>query len=310
MRMTDWLDRTFRHYNSKQLLEAAKEYKSQIYSGRKMLVSIGGAMSTSEIGVTLAEMIRQGKVHAISCTGANLEEDVFMALGAYEPLKKDWRSITAEEDTKIYEDGCARITDSILNFDVETDLAFKALRIWQRGYRIFPYEIFYTMFDDGLLSAKSWDNSWVHAAWEKKIPIFTPGWEDSTLGNELVAFNMENECDLSAVKSGTEMFRDLANWYKTNCEHGIGFFQIGGGIAADFAICAVPMMRDCLKWDIPMWSYFAQISDSTTSYGSYSGAPPNEKITWGKLTKDTPRFMIESDATICWPLIAAYVLGV
>jgi len=58
-----------------------------------------------------------------------------------------------------------------------------------------------------------------------------------------------------------------------------------------------------------LWSYFCQISDSTTSYGSYSGAVPNEKITWEKLSVDTPRFIIESDATIVVPLIFAYVLA-
>ena len=40
-----------------------------------------------------------------------------------------------------------------------------------------------------------------------------------------------------------------------------------------------------------------------------SGAVPNEKITWGKLGIDTPRFIIESDATIVAPLIFASVLG-
>jgi deoxyhypusine synthase len=59
----------------------------------------------------------------------------------------------------------------------------------------------------------------------------------------------------------------------------------------------------------PLWGYFCQISDSTTSYGSYSGAVPNEKITWGKLGASTPNFIIESDATIVAPLIFAWVLG-
>jgi deoxyhypusine synthase len=61
--------------------------------------------------------------------------------------------------------------------------------------------------------------------------------------------------------------------------------------------------------DVPLWGYFCQIGDSTTSYGSYSGAVPNEKITWGKLGVDTPKYMIESDATIVAPLIFAYVLA-
>ena len=90
----------------------------------------------------------------------------------------------------------------------------------------------------------------------------------------------------------------------------LGFFQIGGGIAGDFPICVVPMMYQDLEWhDVPFWSYFCQISDSTTSYGSYSGAVPNEKITWGKLDIKTPKFIVESDATIVAPLIFAWILG-
>ncbi|MCC6903124.1 MAG: deoxyhypusine synthase family protein, partial [Polyangiaceae bacterium] len=88
----------------------------------------------------------------------------------------------------------------------------------------------------------------------------------------------------------------------------IGFFQIGGGIAGDFPICVVPLIHQDLQQQCPYWGYFCQISDSTTSYGSYSGAVPNETITWGKLDVDTPRFIIESDATIVFPLVAAYML--
>jgi deoxyhypusine synthase len=69
------------------------------------------------------------------------------------------------------------------------------------------------------------------------------------------------------------------------------------------------LQQDLQRPDIPLWGYFCQISDSTTSYGSYSGAVPNEKITWGKLSVDTPTFIIESDATIVAPLIFAWLLG-
>ena len=102
------------------------------------------------------------------------------------------------------------------------------------------------------------------------------------------------------IKNGIETMIYLTEWYRANSGGaGVGFFQIGGGTAGDFPICVVPMMAQDLEWkDVPLWSYFCQISDSTTSYGSYSGAVPNEKITWGKLSKDTPRFIVESDATI------------
>ena len=154
-------------------------------------------------------------------------------------------------------------------------------------------------------------DSWVAAACEKKIPIFTPGWEDSTLGNIFVANVMRKEVsNYQVVKSGVEQMAALIDWYKKNTlDESIGFFQIGGGIAGDFPICVVPLIQQDLKEKCRLWGYFCQISDSTTSYGSYSGAVPNEKITWGKLDGNTPRFVIESDASIVAPLIFAYVLG-
>jgi deoxyhypusine synthase len=153
-------------------------------------------------------------------------------------------------------------------------------------------------------------DSWVLAAAEKNLPLVVPGWEDSTLGNIFASYCIKGELQPGIVKSGIEYMVWLADWYTARSkDSGIGFFQIGGGIAGDFPICVVPMLyQDLERTDTPCWSYFCQISDSTTSYGSYSGAVPNEKITWGKLTVDTPKFIIESDATIVAPLIFAYLL--
>jgi deoxyhypusine synthase len=150
------------------------------------------------------------------------------------------------------------------------------------------------------------------AAAEADLPIYVPGWEDSTLGNIFAAACLSGKVSKPAVvRSGIEYMMHLADWYQeVSQESPIGFFQIGGGIAGDFPICVVPMLEQDLQHDdVERWAYFCQISDSTTSYGSYSGAVPNEKITWGKLTASTPKFIIESDATIVAPLIFASVLG-
>jgi hypothetical protein len=88
----------------------------------------------------------------------------------------------------------------------------------------------------------------------------------------------------------------------------VGFLQIGGGIAGDFPICVVPMLHKDLNIPCPYWGFFCQISDSTASYGSYSGAFPREKISWGKLNADTPMFVVESDASIVAPLLFAWLL--
>lgn len=309
----------YKHFNAASLVDAADGYEKHLKDGKKMLISLAGAMSTAELGISLAEMIRQDKVHIISCTGANLEEDIMnlVAHNSYERVP-NYRDLTPQEEWDLLERGLNRVTDTC----IPEEEAFRRLQkhifdIWKgaedKGERYFPHEFMYQMLLSGVLEQYyeiDPKNSWMLAAAEKNIPIVVPGWEDSTMGNIFASYCLKGELSASTMKSGIEYMMWLADFYtETAGNEGIGFFQIGGGIAGDFPICVVPMLyQDMERTDTPFWSYFCQISDSTTSYGSYSGAIPNEKITWGKLDIDTPKFIIESDATIVAPLIFQYLL--
>lgn len=314
-----FIKNNYKHFNAASLVEAAEAYEKHLADGKKMLISLAGAMSTAEIGVSLAEMIRNDKVHMISCTGANLEEDI-MNLVAHESYERipHYRDLTAQDEWNLLERGLNRVTDTC----IPEEEAFRRLQghifeIWSdaedNDERFFPHEYMYQLLLSGALEQYyeiDPKNSWMLAAAEKNIPIIVPGWEDSTLGNIFASYCLKNELSPNTVKSGIEYMMWLADYYtKVAGKEGIGFFQIGGGIAGDFPICVVPMLyQDMERTDTPFWSYFCQISDSTTSYGSYSGAVPNEKITWGKLDINTPKFIIESDATIVAPLIFQYLL--
>jgi deoxyhypusine synthase len=318
--VSNFIDRHYRHFNAAALKDAAIGYETHINKGGKMMVTLAGAMSTAELGVSFAEMIRQGKVDIISCTGANLEEDL-MNLVAHSHYQRipHYRDLTPQEEWDLLEKGLNRVTDTC----IPEEEAFRRLQqhihaLWKeaddKGERYFPHEYMYKMILSGVLEQYyeiDPKNSWMIAAAEKNIPIVVGGWEDSTMGNIFASYVIKNEIKASTMKSGIEYMVELSNWYRANSSGaGVGFFQIGGGIAGDFPICVVPMMYQDLEWhDVPFWAYFCQISDSTTSYGSYSGAVPNEKITWGKLGIDTPKFIVESDATIVAPLIFAWILG-
>jgi deoxyhypusine synthase len=285
-----------------------------------MFLVMAGAMSTAELGISLAEMIRKGKVHAITCTGANLEEDVFnlVANKHYVRVPK-YRQLTPADEKKLYDSNLNRVTDTCIpEEEAMRRVERKVIEEWKKadaqGKSYLPHEYLYAVLKSGALKEHYQidpKDSWLLAAAEKNLPLFVPGWEDSTLGNVFVARHIEGEIkNMNTMKSGLFYMQELADWYKKeSAKQKIGFFQIGGGIAGDFPICVVPMIIQDLKKEVPFWSYFCQISDSTTSYGSYSGAVPNEKITWGKIDVDTPSFIIESDATIVAPLIFAYVLG-
>ncbi len=311
----------FRHFNAAALVDATDGYIDHLAGNGKMLVTLAGAMSTAELGLSLAEMIRQDKVHAISCTGANLEEDLFNLVAHDHYVRvPHYRDLTAADEEALLEKHLNRVTDTCIpEEEAIRRLEHAVLDVWntadKAGESYFPHEFLYQVLLNGSLEKFYQidpEDSWMMAAAKKNLPIIVPGWEDSTLGNIYASHCIQGTMQrVHTVRSGIEYMIELADWYKgISADHSIGFFQIGGGIAGDFPICVVPMLEQDLEIrDIPRWGYFCQISDSTTSYGSYSGAVPNEKITWGKLSADTPKFIIESDATIVAPLIFAGVLA-
>jgi deoxyhypusine synthase len=237
----------------------------------------------------------------------------------YERLPR-YRDLTPEDEQRLLERQLNRVTDTCIpEHEAMRRIENVVLEEWKRsdsaGERLLPHEFLYRVLLSGRLNDHleiDPADSWLLAAAQANLPIFVPGWEDSTLGNIYASHCISREIErVHTVRSGIEYMMALADWYRANCSSSsIGFFQIGGGIAGDFPICVVPMLQQDLQLpDTPRWGYFCQISDSTTSYGSYSGAVPNEKITWGKLSASTPKFIIESDATIVAPLMFAHVLG-
>jgi deoxyhypusine synthase len=317
----EFIERNYRHFNAAVLKDAADAYIAHLNRGGKMMITLAGAMSTAELGVSLAEMIRRDKVHAITCTGANMEEDLFnlVARSKYERIP-NYRELNAQQEQELLLRHLNRVTDTCIPEEeamrrIEHAVLDEWIAASESKQRKFPHEFLYKILRECRLK-RFYEidpvDSWMIAAANKDLPLFVPGWEDSTLGNIYAARCITGAIDnVLTIRSGIEYMIGLAAWYRqVSQDASVGFFQIGGGIAGDFSICVVPMLnQDVVSTPVPEWGYFCQISDSTTSFGSYSGAVPNEKITWGKLSADTPRFIIESDATIVAPLIFAKVLG-
>jgi deoxyhypusine synthase len=328
--ISKFIEQHYRHFNAAALVDAVHGYENHLAEGGSMLMTIAGAMSTAELGISLAEMIRRDKVHAIVCTGANLEEDIFnlVAHDFYERVPH-YRDLTPSDEVALLGRHMNRVTDTCIpEMEAMRRIEKAVLEEWVKadkaGERYFPHEFMYRILRGGKL-AKQYQidpkHSWMLAASEKDLPMWVPGWEDATLGNMYAGHCISGDVkNVHTVRTGIEYMMTLAEWYTENAKPlrprsrdgvgSIGFFQIGGGIAGDFPICVVPMLhQDLQRESVPLWGYFCQISDSTTSYGSYSGAVPNEKITWGKLAEKTPKYIIESDATIVAPLMFSWLLG-
>lgn len=313
----DFVLSNYKNFNARATRDALVAYWRHLQHGGKMFWAVAGAMSSAQLGITLAPAIRAGLIHGLSVTGANLEESLFR-LVAHHGYKDfpDYRYLTKSDDTRILDNRMRRVTDT----SIPEDEAFRAVEsvivpMWKRATeehtRRFWHEYFYeliTALDTSKYEGNP-DHCWLLAAARAKLPVVVPGYEDSTFGNIFASHVKLGECEATIAKSGIEYMADFYDRYTSLSEgHGIGFFQIGGGIAGDFPICVVPSLKYDLERPAKPWGYFCQISDSTTSYGSYSGATPNEKITWDKLTQDTPMFVIESDATVIVPLLLRALL--
>ena len=307
----------YTNFNARATRDALIAYWRHIEGGGKMFWAVAGAMSSAQLGITLAPAIRAGLIHGLSVTGANLEESLFrlVAHHSYQDFP-GYRYFRKQDDAKILADRMRRVTDT----SIPEDEAFRVVEkiivpMWKRatagGERRFWHEYFYELIQ--AIGEKTYegdpDACWLLAAARANLPIVVPGHEDSTFGNIFASYVKSGEVSAAIVKSGIEYMADFYDRYRELSQGpGVGFFQIGGGIAGDFPICVVPSIKYDLGKRVKPWAYFCQISDSTTSYGSYSGATPNEKITWDKLTERTPMFVIESDATIVAPIILTALL--
>ena len=313
--MRDFIQRHLKHFNAGALADCIESLRDFLDNGGRLMITLAGAMSTAKIGRSLAPAIRSQKIHAICCTGANLEEDLFnlVASSDYERIP-NWREITPKEDNELHMRGMNRVTDvAIPELEAVRYVEEKILPLWKDAEaaqdRRFPHEYIYDLILHGDLEFDiNPEDSWLVAAADANLPIFTPGWEDSTLGNILVARVIDlTIASQDIVLGGLHAMQALADWYRED-DSPTGLLQIGGGIAGDFPICVVPMLRQDVGIEVDLWSWFAQISESRPSFGGYSGAPTSEKISWGKISPSTPTFVVESDATLVLPLILESIL--
>ncbi|MBI4250801.1 deoxyhypusine synthase family protein [Candidatus Uhrbacteria bacterium] len=326
--VSEYAMRTLRHCNGGATLQAALWLKNHLAAGGKLMITISGALSSFQVGVMLAELIRKDKVHIVSATGANHEESYYRYVAhshyAYIPR---YTELTPEQEAELRDTGLRRITDTFLPEDESVRILEPHLvKMWQdaqaKGERYFPHEYFRRLFENGLISCDAAGNpndSWVYAAWQKNVPIVVPGFEDSTMGNIFASYTYDGKyrkdrsvvLDQNIMKTGLEYFTSLYDWYmETAKNYPVAFLQLGGGIAADFPICVVPSLKHDLQLhgEVRDWAGFIEIGSSPMSYGSYSGAGGKEKITWDKLSTQSYYQIIQSDATAVFPWIAAVLL--
>lgn len=341
--ISNWLVHTMRHCNGGRTVDAGLWLKKHCDEGGKIFLTMSGAGSSFQQGIMISELIRAGKIGGISVTGANLEESLYRALAneAYGNIP-DYQELTRNQEQEFDDVGLRRITDTFLpegeTVRVILPLFEKMWRAAHRGKeRRLWHEYFFDLFTWKMITPEQMTNPrdcWLYQAWLHKIPIFVPGYEDSTMGNIftyycfngthpfLKRYKQRKPINNDVVLPGTAYMHSLVQMYMNATRGGkknwLAFLQLGGGIAADFPICVVPhLKKDYLAEEslqkqkrlIPPWAGFVEIFSSPMSYGSYSGAGGKEKITWSKLNPDAYMMQIQGDYTMHFPPIAALVLG-
>jgi deoxyhypusine synthase len=318
---------TLNHTNGGAVMEAALWLKNHLKNGGKIMVTIAGALSSFQVGVMLAELIRKNKVHIVSATGANHEESYYryVAHSHYANIPR-YTELTPKQEAELRDAGLRRITDTFLPEDESVRIMEPHLvKMWKdaekKKERFFPHEYFRRLFKEKLIQPDAKANPfdcWAYAAFEKDIPIIVPGFEDSTMGNIFASYTYKGKHKKKGdmmingyvMKTGLEYFHLMYDWYmKESRTSPIAFLQLGGGIAADFPICVVPSLKHDLKLKkVRDWAGFIEVGSSPMSYGSYSGAGGKEKITWDKLSTESYYQIIQSDVTVVFPWIAAVLL--
>jgi len=330
--VSDFAANMLLHCNAGTAMESAFWLRDHLNKGGKLMVTIAGALSSFQIGKILAPLIRAGKVHIISATGANHEEDYYryVAFSHYAHIPR-YTELSPQQEAELRDAGYRRITDTFLPEDESVrELLPHLEKMWEKAEedkeRYFPHEYFRRLYSEGLAvpdiesrsEAIAKQTSWTYAAYSRNIPIIIPGFEDSTMGNIFAGTTytgqhqtMPVKWSHNVMKNGIEYMHYMYDWYQENATgEGIAFLQLGGGIAADFPICVVPSLKHDLQLhDVMDWKGFIEIGSSPMSYGSYSGAGGKEKITWDKLSVDSKYAIIQSDATLVAPLMIAIIMG-
>src|SRR5690242_17480180 len=235
--ISEFIERNYRHFNAAVLKDAADAYRAHLDRGGKMMITLAGAMSTAELGISLSEMIRQDKVHAITCTGANLEEDLFnlVARSKYERIP-NYRELTPQQEDELLRRHMNRVTDTCIPEmeamrRIENDVLKERAKADEANERYFPHEFMYKILLSGDFE-KSYQidpkDSWLLAAAQKNLPMFVPGWEDSTLGNMYSGHCISKDVEkVHTVRTGIEYMMELAEWYtELTMKSSLGFFQI------------------------------------------------------------------------------------
>jgi deoxyhypusine synthase len=276
--------------------------------GDTIWLGISGAGIAGGLGGVVSQLIRNGMVHAICSTGAQIYHDLHFAFAL--PVKAisphaDDDLLREHGDTRIYDIGIREVEtleaqdDIVCRFIEETYDTLKDVSL--PGSPTFNR----LLGEWVLREAPHPERSFVVAAYENGVPLF---WDSHT--NHSIAMNIarvERTGKRLRFPVGSDIEQSAAIVYGAGRT---GFLELGGGGPKNFIQQTGPYLSQILGYEYEGADRGIQISSADPRDGGLSGCTFGEAVTWKKYRHATGGDLVQvwAEYSIVFPLLAAYVL--
>ena len=296
----------------------AKETVHGAYTLHKMLAdkdstnmfTVSGAMTIGKMQLLVADLIETGRIHYVAATGALMAHGLIEGSGC-----KHYKYDPSVSDEVLAAHGLNRVTDSLepeTNFDHIEEIVGAVLAKYD-GHRTRGSNEFY--HDIGRYIAERYPDvrSILASAYHRDVPIVTPAFIDSELGNDVFVENLKRRRD-GQLKMVFDSELDTEILFKAAASaKRLGIFTIGGGVPRNNTQNVAPLHEihnKRLGIDEPACSfhYGVRIDPAQMALGHLSGCTYSEGSSWRKFDFEGPRAEIRADATIAWPFIQRFAL--
>jgi deoxyhypusine synthase len=323
--LADLVDETFLAYNAARLREACRLFTQKMLEPDVTVgVSITGALTPAGLGISaLIPLMRAGFIDWIITTGANLYHDTHFGIGL-----SLHQGSTAISDVTLRDEEVVRIYDIFFDYSVllDTDAFFRRVIEGEEFQRPMSTAEFHNLCGKYVLERGRKlgleDKSFLAAAYELGVPLYTSSPGDSSIGMNVAAKALQGNRLAFDPSLDVNETASIVLAAKRGAIHGRGdkgrkhggksaVFILGGGSPKNFMLQTEPQIQEVLGIDERGHDYFLQITDARPDTGGLSGATPGEAVSWGKVDPDRlpDAVVCYVDSTIALPLITSYALA-
>lgn len=275
-------------------------------------LTMSGAMTIAKMGLVVCDLIDLGLVDFISSTGALVAHGTIEGIGLkhyeYDPKYSDQQLRRARLN---------RVTDTLEpeeNFTQLMELVRETLDGMNPNVPISSVS-FLRQIGKRLHRKYRSQRGVLLSAYRAGVPVMIPAFIDSELGNDVLAYNLEQaRRRIKTFKFNPEL-DSLALIRASQKKKRIGIFSVGGGVPRNNVQNVAPLIEVInerlgrKQWEERQFTYGARICPDPAFYGHLSGCTYSENASWGKMNLSQGSFEEAlTDATVGFPIAARFVM--